>query len=107
MNETELNKKLQGLEQRICEFEKQMGGVDDKVTQILDAISGNPITKQGGITRSIYLLDNQVKHLEQRIQKQEYYVQRVMWITGFVITMIFSLEYFIKLYNTINTAGVQ
>ena len=51
--EESINKELRSMDQRLYDLEEKMNSIDTKLSQVVDAILGNPLTKTGGFINDI------------------------------------------------------
>lgn len=93
-----VTKELANMDQRLYELEEKMISIDQKLTQVVEAILGNPLTKSGGFIEDITNLKSQIKELELKVKKQEEFKQRVMWTIGIIVTIALILQYLTSLY---------
>jgi len=83
---TTLKQDLKSMENRLTEMEDKIDSIDGKLTQVVDAILGNPLTKQGGFITEIENLNKQITYLKVTIQvledkqrKTDKFKDRVIW----------------------------
>ena len=69
--ESQVERELKSMDQRLYDLEEKMSSIDAKLTQVVDAILGNALTKTGGFVADIAELKERIKELETKIQKQE------------------------------------
>jgi hypothetical protein len=86
-----LNKELHSMDVRLTGVEEKLDSVDQKVSQIVDAIVGNPLTKEGGLSAEILDLKKKVSELED-------FKKRVYWTIGFIIAITMYLTYITTVY---------
>ena len=99
--EKHVEKELKSMDQRLYDLEEKMTSIDTKLTQVVDAILGNGLTKTGGFVDDITELKNKIKELEVKIQKQEEFKKRFSWTVGLIIGNGALLQYLTTLYNNI------
>ena len=61
----EFKEELAQMDLRLTEMEEKINSIDTKLTQVVDAILGNPLTKTGGFIHDIEIL-------KQKIDKEIY-----------------------------------
>lgn len=94
-------------------MEEKIDSVDTKVTQLVDALLGNPLTKAGGIVKELENLKDEIKTFKEethaeihvlrlKINKQEDFKKRVYWAIGIVISIGLILQYIINTYNSLH-----
>jgi hypothetical protein len=108
--EQQVKKELKSMDQRLYDLEEKMTSIDTKLTQVVDAILGNALTKSGGFVRDIEVLKEEIKelkiqnqHQDEKIKKQEDFKNKITWTIGIVIIVGVVLEYIVKLYTTIKS----
>ena len=69
--EDQVKKELKNMDQRLYELEEKMTSIDTKLSQVVDAILGNPLTKSGGFIKDIEIMKEKIQELENKIQSQE------------------------------------
>jgi tetrahydromethanopterin S-methyltransferase subunit G len=95
----QINKELKSMDQRLYDLEEKMISIDGKLTQVVDAILGNPLTKSGGFIDDVNSLKEKVKSLESKVEKQEEFKKRIAWTSGIVIGSLFLIEKINKIYT--------
>ena len=78
-----------------------MTSIDTKLTQVVDAILGNALTKSGGFITDLNELKVKIKELEDKLQKQEEFKKRFSWTIGIIIGIGIILQYVATLYKSI------
>ena len=68
--EEQVKDELKNMDQRLYDLEEKMTSIDTKVTQIVDAILGNPLTKNGGFVNELEDLKRKMRDFEGMIEKQ-------------------------------------
>lgn len=89
----------QEINDRLFELEEKIASIDTKLTQVVDAILGNPLTKTGGFINDIQTLKIKMEELEVKIEKQEEFKKRFSWTVGLVAVMALVVQYFTNLYS--------
>ena len=100
--QNQINKELKSMDQRLYELEEKMSSIDGKLTQVVDAILGNPLTKSGGFIDDVSTLKERVKSLESKVEKQEEFKRRIAWTSGIVIGIMLLVEKISKIYTNIS-----
>jgi tetrahydromethanopterin S-methyltransferase subunit G len=95
----QLNKELKSMDQRLYDLEEKMSSIDGKLTQVVDAILGNPLTKSGGFVEEIKFLKTKIEVLEGKVEKQEEFKKRIAWTVGIVIGALMVLDRAEKIYS--------
>ena len=101
--EEQVEKELKSMDQRLYDLEEKMTSIDGKLTQVVDAILGNALTKTGGFVTDITELKERIKDLETKIQKQEEFKKRFTWTVGIIVGIGILLQYIAALYKNIKS----
>ena len=99
--EEQIKKELKNMDQRLYELEEKMTSIDTKLSQVVDAILGNPLTKSGGFIKDIEIMKEKIQGLENKIQSQEEFKKKITWTFAIVVTVALILEYFVNIYSSI------
>ena len=99
--ESQVERELKSMDQRLYDLEEKMSSIDAKLTQVVDAILGNALTKTGGFVTDINELKERIKDLETKLQKQEEFKKRFTWTVGIIIGIGVLLQYVTTLYRNI------
>lgn len=99
----QLTNELKSMDQRLYDLEERITSIDTKLTQVVDAILGNPLTKTGGFVNDIEVLKDKTKVLEGKIQKQEEFKKKIGWTIGIIISIVIIIEYLASIYSNIKT----
>jgi uncharacterized coiled-coil protein SlyX len=89
----------QEINDRLFELEEKIASIDTKLTQVVDAILGNPLTKTGGFINDIQMLKVKMVELEEKLEKQEEFKKRFSWTVGLVAVIAIIFQYFTNLYS--------
>jgi uncharacterized coiled-coil protein SlyX len=89
----------QEINDRLFELEEKIASIDTKLTQVVDAILGNPLTKTGGFINDIQTLKVKIVELEEKLEKQEEFKKRFSWTVGLVAVIAIIVQYFTNLYS--------
>jgi archaellum component FlaC len=99
--EQSVKDELKSMDQRLYDLEEKMISIDNKLTQVIEAIMGNPLTKAGGVVNSIELLEKKIKGLEEKVEKQEEFKKRLTWTVGLILAAAMIIQYLLDLYSHI------
>ena len=96
--EKQIEKELKSMDQRLYDLEEKMTSIDTKLTQVVDAILGNALTKSGGFVAELNELKGKIKTLEDKLSRQENFKNKVMWTVGVVVAIGVILQYLASIY---------
>jgi archaellum component FlaC len=99
--EQSVKDELKSMDQRLYDLEEKMISIDNKLTQVIEAIMGNPLTKAGGVVSSIELLEKKIKGLEEKVEKQEEFKKKLTWTVGLILAAAMIIQYLLDLYSHI------
>jgi hypothetical protein len=97
----EMSIEMQAMEVRLSDMEDKIDAIDKKLTQVVDAILGNPLTKQGGFVHDIELINDRIHKLEKSQAKLEDFKKRVYWTVGIALAIILFFQYMTSIYKNI------
>lgn len=89
------------MDQRLHDLEEKMTSIDTKLTQVVDAILGNALTKTGGFVADITELKEKLKQLEEKMQRQEEFKKKLTWTVGIIIAIGALVQYLVSVYNNV------
>jgi tetrahydromethanopterin S-methyltransferase subunit G len=95
----QINNELKSMDQRLYDLEEKMSSIDGKLTQVVDAILGNPLTKSGGFVEEINALKTKIETLEEKVEKQEEFKKRVAWTVGIVVGALMLVDQLGRILN--------
>lgn len=103
-----LQEDFNSMEQRLTEMEDKIDSINEKVTQVVDAIVGNRLTKQGGFISEVNELKEKIIHLESDIKKIEakqdkydLFKNRIIWTISILTAVGVAAKYIIDVYFTV------
>lgn len=99
--EEQVKQELKSMDQRLYDMEEKIASIDTKLTQVVDAILGNPLTKQGGFVNDVDDLKEKISALEEKVKAHEEFKKMVYWVGGVIGFLIIAGEYAVKLYSAI------
>lgn len=89
---------LDKMEIRLSDMEDKLDRMDEKLTQVVDAILGNPLTKQGGFVHDMDVLKSKIEELEKKQMKYEIFKNRIGWTIGIIVGAAILLQYITSIY---------
>lgn len=92
---------FQNMDVRLTEMEEKIDKIDTKLTQVVDAILGNPLTKQGGFMHEMDILKSKIEELEKKQRGYENFKNKISWTVGLIIGAAFVLQYIVTVYSNI------
>lgn len=92
---------IKNMDQRLTELEGKIDDINTKLTQVVDAILGNPLTKAGGFISDITILKDKIQDLEKKVCKQEEFKKKVYWFGGVIFTVILVVQYLTTIYKNL------
>ena len=99
--EEQVKKELKNMDQRLYDLEEKMTSIDTKLSQVVDAILGNPLTKSGGFIKDIEMMKEKIQELENKIEAQEEFKKKITWTIAIMVTVALILEYFVNIYSNV------
>lgn len=99
--EEQVEKELKSMDQRLSDLEKQMASIDTKLTQVVDAILGNALTKAGGFVSDIDELKEKIHKLEEKVKEQDDFKKRFIWTISLIVIFALVIQYIVNLYSNI------
>lgn len=93
---------LQAMDQRLTELEEKIDVIDVKLTQVVDAILGNPLTKAGGFIQDIEVMKTKISDLEKKQEKNDEFKKRFTWTVSLVVGAAIVLQYLLSIYSNLS-----
>ncbi len=100
--ERQIKADLKSMDQRLEDLEGKMTSIDTKLTQVVDAILGNTLTKEGGVMNDIKTLKGKIKTLEEKLEQQEAFKNKVLWTIAILVTIGLVIQYILNIYVSLN-----
>lgn len=98
--EHQINTELQSMDKRLHDLEGKMTSIDTKLTQVVDAILGNSLTKSGGVVNDIKVLQEKIVTLENKVAKHEEFKSRVFWTFGIIVAIGLLFQFLLTIYKS-------
>jgi hypothetical protein len=102
MEDNEIIKtELAAMDQRLTELEEKIDNIDSKLTQVIDAILGNRLTKTGGFMSDIEIIKTKIDILEKKQLRYDDFKKKIIWTLGIIIALGLFIEYLTKVYSNV------
>ena len=89
------------MDSRLTEMEGKIDTIDKKLTQVVDAILGNPLTKIGGFVHDIEIIKDRIDKLEKQQLVYEDLKKKAIWTLGLIIVIGTIVQYVLDIYSDI------
>jgi len=99
--EEQVKSELKSMDQRLYDMEEKINSIDTKLTQVIDAILGNPLTKQGGFMKDIEFLEEKIAELEKKVQKHDEFKKKVYWAGAILAALVIGALYITQIVSNI------
>ena len=93
--------KLLEVENKFKDLDQKILNIDAKLTQIVEAILGNSLTKQGGFMKELNIMQEKLEDLEKKIAIQEEFRKKFLWTIVLVTILGSIIQFLIHLYQKI------
>ena len=97
----QVKQELKSMDQRLYDLEEKMNSIDTKLTQVVDAILGNSLTKSGGFITDIDQLKKKINELELKLEKQEEFKKKFSWTIGLLTAGALIIQWITNIYPKI------
>ena len=94
----QVKQELKSMDQRLYDLEEKMNSIDTKLTQVVDAILGNSLTKSGGFITDIDQLKKKINELELKLEKQEEFKKKFSWTIGLLTAGALIIQCITNIY---------
>jgi len=92
---------IQNMDARLTDLEEKIDKIDIKLTQVIEAIMGNSLTKQGGFINDIDILKVRIEELEKKQLNYENFKNKISWTVGLVVGTLMFIQYLVNIYTNI------
>jgi len=99
--EEQVKEELKSMDQRLYDMEEKINSIDTKLTQVIDAILGNPLTKQGGFVKEVDDLKGKIASLEKKVEKHEDFKKKVYWAAAIIGALLILGQYISTIYSNV------
>ena len=97
----QVKQELKNMDARLYELEEKMNSIDTKLTQVVEAILGNSLTKAGGFVNDIDELKKKIVELEIKLKAQEEFKKKFSWTVGLITAVALIVQWFVNIYPKI------
>jgi hypothetical protein len=101
MEEEVIKNELRNMELRLDDLEQKIDMINTKVTQVVDAILGNPLTKVGGLMQDIEHMKEKLAKVEKKQIEYDDFKKRVYWTIGIIVGFVMVFQYIASIYSSI------
>ena len=101
MEEQALKTDLQNMDNRLTELEEKLDKIDVKLTQVIEAIKGNPLTKVGGLVSDMESMKTRISEIEKKQIENDEFKKRVYWTVGIIVAAALIFQYITSVYVNI------
>lgn len=99
--EESVKQELKSMDQRLYDLEEKINSIDTKLTQVVAAIMGNPLTKQGGFISDIEFLEKKIEKLEKQVESHEEFKKKVYWVAAVLGFLFIAGQYIVRVYTSL------
>ena len=92
---------LKCMDNRLIEMEDKIDLIDTKLTQVVDAILGNPLTKTGGFMHDIEIIKLQIQELERKQLRYEEFKKKITWAIVVIVAIGAIIQYVTSIYANV------
>lgn len=102
MEQETVQLELDKMELRLSDMEDKLDRLDEKLTQVVDAILGNPLTKQGGFVNEIEILKSRIAELEKAQAEQASFRKQISWTVGIIVAIGILIQFGVNVYSNLS-----
>ena len=100
--EEQVKQELKSMDQRLYDMEEKINSIDTKLTQVIDAILGNRLTKQGGFIKEVEALKLKIAELEKKVEKHDEFKKKVYWAGAILAAIVMGIMYISQIFSNVN-----
>jgi hypothetical protein len=82
-------------------MEEKIDSIDKKLSQVIDAILGNSLTKTGGFIDDIQHLKEKMYRLERKQEQHDEFKKKFSWGVGIIVALGIIIQYVLNIYVNI------
>jgi hypothetical protein len=101
MEQGSYKEELQAMDLRLTEMEEKIDSIDKKLSQVIDAILGNSLTKTGGFIDDIQHLKEKISRLERKQEQHDEFKKKFSWGVGIIVALGIIIQYVLNIYTNI------
>jgi len=94
---------LINMDLRLTDMEEKIDSINTKLTQVVDAIIGNPLTKVGGFVSEIEIMKAKIIELEKKQLSYEDFKKKTMWTMAIIMAIGALIQYATTIYSNVST----
>lgn len=107
METNNFKQELINMDLRLTEMEEKIDSINTKLTQVVDAIIGNPLTKVGGFVSEIDIMKAKIIELEKKQLKYEEFKKKTLWTIAVIMGIGALIQYGTTIYSNVNSVKVK
>jgi len=96
-----LKEELMNMESRLTDLEEKIDDINTKLTQVVDAILGNPLTHSGGFKHDVENINSRLAYLEKKQREFDEFRKRIYWTVGIIVVIVIAVQYLTNIYSNI------
>lgn len=96
-----LKQELMNMESRLTDLEEKIDDMNVKLTQVVDAILGNPLTHSGGFKHDVETINQRIVYLEKKQREFDEFKKRIYWTVGLIVIIVSAVQYLTNIYSNI------
>jgi tetrahydromethanopterin S-methyltransferase subunit G len=90
---------FKAMDARLTEMEEKIDSIDTKVTQVVDAFLGNPLTKNGGFVGELAETKKRLEILEKKQLEDDNFKSKVLWTISIIASLLLFSQYVLNIYS--------
>jgi hypothetical protein len=96
--ESDKELKISEIEHKFKDLDQKILSIDVKITQVVEAILGNSLTKQGGFIKDMVEMKSRIEQLESKIEVQEEFRKKFLWTIALFTAIATVVQFVVHLY---------
>jgi tetrahydromethanopterin S-methyltransferase subunit G len=90
---------FKGMDSRLTEMEDKIDSIDTKLTQVVDAFLGNPLTKNGGFVGELAETKKRLEILEKKQLEDDNFKSKILWTISIIASLLLFIQYALNIYS--------